>query len=62
METENKMDKNRDCDTEALASNLEAMALFKDIESSFEICDAEGEFDEPRTEQPKSYYERCLLS
>lgn len=60
--TEIELDNDEDRETEALVSELNAMALFKDIESSFEICDAEGEMDEVITEKTNSYYERCLLS
>lgn len=57
-----KMNKDEDQETAALAGKLEAMDLLKDLESSFEICDAEGEMDEGSTDKTKSYYERCLLS
>lgn len=57
-----QMNKDEDQETATLASKLEAMDLFKDLESSFEICDAEGEMDEDNTGKTKSFYERCLLS
>lgn len=54
------MNEDEDRTTDELTSELEAM--FKDIESSFEICEAEGDIDEDITPKTKSYYERCLLS
>lgn len=59
---DDEANKNEDHDTQSLANKLEAMDLLKDLESSFEICDAEGELDEASASKSKSYYDRCLLS